>query len=827
MAKAASPQEKYTGFSKLPRARCDECPLKGQDMVLPQGDGEGYIAIVGGFPEVIEGTGEGDRLLHRILTELDADLTKVYYTHAVMCQVPPNRSPREPTLTEIGCCRRRLIRELRDVGEQILMPLGKWANQSVVGKAEDIRKARGKPEYLILGKTDHLVMSSIDPVTLIRDPADFPDLCFDIERALGICNGEAVTIAPPIKAYKVVKADDRAGMIALLKILKHVDAMSIDLETDGLRFYGKDIVTCALSWDESTVAFDWGIFKENDDLKGRFAKRVKRIKCEFHNGPFDIPWLRDEGIFPNYDFDTMLGSYVLDERSGIHGLERLAISHYKAPTYKFSKEDIKDPLKIPRDDLLIYNAIDADYTHRLTGDLRAEMTEDEFSVMDNLALPAAEHFTDFFMTGMLVNQERLEKNGRKWERQLEELDEEIRQYPGASDVNPNSPKQVSKFLFETLGLRKMGGGKVDKLTQAILLEETRDVKDEEAQEYWKTQSSKMVAQMSLTSTNAYMLYWLAQQHDYPRLMVKHRLLAKKHGTYYGGLKESMWEDGRMRPSYRHHGTVTGRQSSSDPSIHGTPKDKFIKMTYIADPGFRILYGDFPQAEIRMVGHYANDKKLIAALNKSDIHRAIAIMLFRLTENQYDALPAEDREKMRRAAKTIAFGIIYGRTAKGLAPQLGVSVYEAQEYINRFFDAMPAVKLWIAYQRNQVLIDHEVSSIFHRRRRFPLILNKRQRAEIQRQAVNMPIQSSVSDMTLLASIATCSKFDDLGIRYMRWPQIHDSFMVVVEEGAIREAGAIMKAIMEDVPFETDVPFSPVEIKCGKSWGTLKSLEEALA
>jgi DNA polymerase-1 len=318
-----------------------------------------------------------------------------------------------------------------------------------------------------------------------------------------------------------------------------------------------------------------------------------------------------------------------------------------------------------------------------------------------------------------------------------------------------------------------------------------------------------------------MLFWLAQQHDYPRLMVKHRLLSKKYGTYYKGLKEALWSDGRMRPSIKLHGTVTGRQSSSGPNIHGTPRDDMIKDTYIADDGYVLLDADFPQAEMRMIGHIAGDKRFIEVLRERDIHVTVAKKLYRLTDEEWDDLDASEVGIRRRAAKTVGFGIIYGRGAKGLAPQLGVPVEEAQMYINRLFiEVMPGVYIWIQKQKERVLIDQEVRSIYDRKRRFPLIANRSQRSEIQRMAVNMPVQSSVSDMTTLAYIKSCAKFDKIGLPYKRYSQIHDDFKIQVMKDAVKEAAAIVKSTMEnDLDFETEVPFGPVEVKSGRSWGSL--------
>lgn len=823
--------------SKLPYANCAACPLAEEPLVPPFGDGRGYIAVVGEAPGLEEVkheprkpfVGRAGQLLRRTMTKVGVEVERVYYTNSLMCRPPENR---DPSSTEIKCCRDRLLSELAEVRPKVIVPLGGFGHQAVTGRAEGIKKARGKPGYINIGGHECITLSSLHPAGLLRVGDDFPDLCSDLATAVEICKGTPAIIEPPIDDYVIIMADNAKRMDALLCRLERLveslfpeDIISVDLETDGLQYLGKDVVTCALSWKrETAVAFDWDLIRHHSEFRLRLNNALSVIPCIFQNGLFDLPWFHQEGIWPNYQWDSMLASYTLEERKGIHDLEHLAASYYKAPAYKLG-EEIKNTKAIDRKKLLIYNAIDADYTRRLADDLIEEMGDKEVNVMTNLLMPAVPHFVEQFKTGMLIDRNVLEANGTRWNEEIKGIEEQLRGFPNAETVNPNSPKQVAKYIYDVLKLRQMGGGKLDTIDKITLYDEIRDIEDSEAQEYWHTQSVHAFDNISSRSTATYMLFWLAQQHDYPRLMVKHRLLSKKYGTYYKGLRDcaDMWPDGRMRPSVKLHSTVTGRQSSSDPNLHGTPRDPMIKDTYIADDGFLILYGDYPQAEVRMLAHFAKDDNLIRAISEQDIHATIAKQLYSLSNEQWVALTPLDREIKRRAAKTIVFGVIYGRGARGLAPQLGVPVEEAQYLIDRLFSIMPRGKHWINQMKMQVIMTHEVQSLYGRKRRFSLIADKKQRAEVQRQAVNMPIQSSVSDMTFRSYYKTCQEFDKLGMRYMRWAQIHDSFMIQIEEDALKEASPVMKDIMENhLDFETDVTFGPVEIKYGRSWGNLKEI-----
>ena len=813
---------------KLPYADCDNCALKDESFVPPSGDGSGYIVVVGEAPgadEVKIGkpfVGRSGQLLRQTLTRIGIEVERVYYTNSVMCRPPKNRDPKP---TEIKACRRRLFEEISKIKPSIVVPLGKFGHQAITGRGEKIKKARGKPEYISIIGHDCASISSIHPAALLRMGDDFPDLCSDLATALEIHNGAPVFIEPPVDSYIIIKDSERMNKLLcrlenLVQNRSPEDILAVDLETDDLIYLNKDIITCAVSWKGYTaVAFDWDLIRRYPEYRARFSAVIKVMPCAFHNGMFDIPWLHQEGMSPNLQWDTMLSSYTLDERKGIHDLEHLSISYHKAPAYKLG-EEIKNARGMDRNKLLVYNATDADYTRRLTDDLFSEMDDKDLGVMNDILLPAAAHFIRQYEDGMLIDRDKLEANGDRWEKERNNLLDQMRSFPGAENLNPNSPAQVSSYIYDKLELEQMGGGKIDTIDKMTLLNEIQDVEDPEAQEYWHTQSVHTFDGMPARSTNTYMLFWLAQQHEFPRLMVKYRLVGKRYGTYYKGLKEAIWEDGRIRPSWKLHGTVTGRQSSNGPNLHGTPRDPTIKDIYVSDPGFALLYGDFPQAEVRMLAHFSKDDNLIRAISEEDIHKAVAKQLYSLSDDEWEALPSLDKAIKRRAAKTIVFGIIYGRGPRGLAPQLGVSAEEAQLMIDRLLSIMPSAKRWITEMKMQVLTSHQVQSLYGRKRRFSLIADKRQRSEVQRQAVNMPIQSSVSDMTLRAYCRTCGELERLGMKIKRYSQIHDSFTIQVEEHAVQEAGQIMRNIMENqLDFETDVPFGPVEIESGRSWGSL--------
>lgn len=833
---------------------CEGCKIKGVP-VRPFGCiNNPDIAFVGGYPTAQESNanqafaGKAGKLLRELITALEINPSNIYYTHAVKCRQPKEKSP---TASIIHSCQDNLIEELGRVSPKIVVPMGNEALTALLGGGRGISKRRG----IFYEAHGMKIIPTLEPSRMASD--SFIDLLTDLELIKNVLNGAKPIIEPPYSDYVLIV--NQAGFNKLMDRLEKVGESSIDIETDGLDFQGGNILSIGFSWRRETACIvDWhNLVTGNEKNYNRMKEVLEKIDCYFHNAQFDTLWLRARGINPNLVGDTMLMHYTLDERQGSHGLKRLSIDRYRSPEYddnlkaflrarrkaredgtplksvSADEDDRKAPLAITLEDwadeevrrkVMLYNGADADYTWRLVEDLIPEMEEDGTKrAHDLILIPAVRHFTRLELEGMLVDSEYHDAMGRQWAEDMKKIEDELRSYPGAEDMNFNSPKQVSNFMFNVLNLTPMEAGKDGTVSSKTIMAEVAKYDDPEAQDYWKTASSTAYTGIKAKSTNTYMLYWLAQQSPWARLLIEHRDYAKLLGTYYDGYVALKSEDNRIRPRYRLHGTRTGRISSTDPNIHGMPRKNAIKNIFIADPGYTLIAADYSQAEIRMMAHFAQDDNLIKVMSETDIHRAISKQIFRLTEEQLSALPSEDVSFKRRAAKTIAFGLIYGRSAGSIAPQLGISVDEAEEYIANFFQMMPDVEKYIARQRMEVLKNHEVVSIYGRKRRFPYIADKSHMAEIQRQAVNMPIQSSVSDMTLLANMRILEKLEAEGISTKVFPHIHDGFVFQVPSEYVDRAVEVTKETMHHQDFKTNVHFA-MEIEVGTRWGEMKTVYE---
>ncbi|MDD2444873.1 MAG: DNA polymerase [Candidatus Nanoarchaeia archaeon] len=832
------------------RCDCESCTLARGTAVPGHGrEDRPSIMIVGEAPnrEDVDQkrpfSGRGGRILRETLTALGVDTSDVYYTYACCCRPPGSRAPHAD---DIRACHDRLVAEIEWVRPAVVVAAGGVALVSLLGGGSGITRRRGVYRVLDLpGGGSVGVIPTLSPASILHAPDGFRDLANDLDYARRVAGGEEPVVNPPYGDFVLVRTTRMFE--ALCRVLRGRatdEPVAVDIETTSLSPREGEILSIGFSWRDgdglSTWVLDYRTLLRGSGCTMRSMElhnAMADLGMVFHNAQFDLNWLRHNGYSLRLAGDTMLASYCLDERQGSHGLKGLAARYFRAPEYDADLratggDGRKAPLSLSvegwdsepgyAERVMRYNGADAYYTLLLYEELRREMDQDGVSsVHDDILVPAVSHFIRLEQEGMLIDTEYHERLGEEWRGEIADLEARLRAFPGAADLNLRSTKQVSDYLFRVLGLRRMpaeADGTVDPTT---ILAEISEIEDDEAQEFWRTSNVKRGTKAE--STGTYMLYWLAQQHEFPRLLVKHRLLTKAYGAYYDGYKKLSGSSGRIWPRYRLHGTRTGRLSSTDPNIHGMPRRKAIKRIFSADPGMTIISADYSQAEIRMVAHLADDDTLVQALHEADIHRAISKQLFGLTDADLDAMSGEERSIKRRAAKTIAFGLIYGRSAQSLAPQMGVSVPEAEAYMEKFFRMMPKVRAWIAKQHSQVMVDREVVSLFGRKRRFPVVVDRRHAAEIRRQAVNFPVQSSVSDMTLLANLRVIRRLEGMGIPCQAWPHVHDGYYYQVDTRWVSEAVRVTAEEMHQVPFETRVPFA-IEIEAGTNWGELRTVYE---
>lgn len=835
-------------------ANCEVCPLKGRPVVPGYGKLRkpdiAFVAEAPGKNEAEQGVpliGKSGSFLRRVIGDLGIDEDRCYFTNMCMCHPVENE---KPTAVMSKACLSRLSAELADIQPKLIVTLGRVSTSYLAGQAVAIEKSHGiYKEIELRPKTGQRysvgVIPTYHPAGILRWAERFRDFLEDLEYAKTILDGSPPTIEPPYENYVHLTTQEDFDWFTE-ELPKH-SLVACDLETEGTD-WNKDRILCAgFSWKkEHAWVLDWHLVEHNLKNTESLNNALDGMSLSLHNGSFDIPFLFQNGITNAYFYlDTMLAHYLLDERQKTHGLERLAMKWYRAPDYK---AQFREALNLrtyvgdkdfagkfaaaPKEELFDYNGADTDYTYRLTVDLVKLVDEEgQLQVLRDIEMPAARLFMEFYMNGLLVDRELLEELGQEWNETGDDLTAQMREMSGDPEMNPNSPQQMAAYMYDVLKLAPFGGR--EWLDQPRINEEvisacvTSVTDDPEAQDFWTSKRAGIVQTglkgfggiiegVKPRTTSAYMLYWLRQQHDFPTLLLKYRHVQKRRSLYFKGFSGYMDQAGRIHPRYNLTATRTGRKQTTDPAIHNFPRGDEIYNLIIPDPGWCFIHADYSQAEMRLMGFYCEDENLLHILETIDPHTTMAMEMFGLSQEDVSNMSKTDLSDKRIAAKMITYGLPYGRSPRGLAPQLGITIDEAAEYSKVYFDRVPGLRTWLNFRRNLGVEEHMSLSLFGRRRRMPLILDKWHRREWSRQAGNFPLQSTSNDLTLLAYIKSVDWLREKGIPVKPGAHIHDSINFSVPIPMWKLAVGIIADAMADIPFDSDVPF-PAEIEVGERWG----------
>ena len=364
------------------------------------------------------------------------------------------------------------------------------------------------------------------------------------------------------------------------------------------------------------------------------------------------------------------------------------------------------------------------------------------------------------------------------------MEEQIYRLAGVR-FNLRSPQQLAEVLFRRLQLpmpKRMAGGRL--------------------------------------STAAPILEALAKEHEIARLVLQFRELEKLRSTFVEGLLTAADEQGRVHTTYDQTGTATGRLASSEPNLQNIPVrgewGKKVRRAFIAPKGYRLLSADYSQIELRILAHLSGDEGLCDAFARGeDIHTQTAASVF-------GVVPEAVTEEMRRKAKVLNFGIVYGISPQGLAQQLNITPEEAQEIIRRYFERFPKVKDYIqrtvAFARQHKF----VRTLMNRRRFLPDIASDDPRLQeaARRAAINTPVQGTSADLIKAAMVAIWRALKERGLDAKMTMQVHDELVLEVAERQVMVVAMLVKQRMETV-FPLRVPLV-VEVKVGDNWAEMERI-----
>lgn len=504
-----------------------------------------------------------------------------------------------------------------------------------------------------------------------------------------------------------------------------------------------------------------------------------------HNLKYDLHVLRRCGLSVTPLDDTMLLSYVLDGASHGHGMDELAQLHLGHTTIKFSdvcgtgKNQITFD-RVPLDKALAYAAEDADITLRLHALLKARLLAERMvTVYETLERPLVPIITAMEAEGIKVDSAALLALSEEFGARMADLEKQIHTLAG-HEFNVASPAQLGKVLFEEMSLP---GGKKTKTGQ------------------WATGADALEE-------------LAAQGHDLPARLLDWRQLAKLKSTYADALVAQINPDTRrVHTSYSLAATTTGRLSSSDPNLQNIPvrteEGRKIRHAFVPEPGNIILSADYSQIELRLVAHVADIAGLKQAFRDgADIHAITASQVFGVPVDGMD--PA-----LRRRAKAINFGVIYGISAFGLARQLDISNGEAKSFIDAYFARFPEIRDYMERAKDEARANGFVTTLFGRKVFVPDINAKGPlRAFGERAAINGPIQGGAADIIKRAMSRVPAALAEAGLKARMLLQVHDELVFEVPEAEVEATRALVKQVMESAA-SLDVPLV-VETGIGASW-----------
>jgi DNA polymerase-1 len=528
---------------------------------------------------------------------------------------------------------------------------------------------------------------------------------------------------------------------------------------------------------------DWVGFNCTDILKllsGIFVDK-KVSKCG-QNIKYDMLVMANYGIeVKGVAFDTMVANYIL-RPDGRHNLDTMAMEHlnYKTITYDELLGGEKDIRNIPLEKVSDYSCEDADITFRLYEILKAKLNDYQLiKLCEDIEFPLISVLAEMEFTGIKLDTYFLNKMSKDLEKILDNNVNDVYTLAGKM-FNVNSTQQLSKILFEDLKLPSVKKTKTGYSTDVSVLEE------------------------------------LKHQHPIVDKLLEYRTISKLKSTYVDALSTLInSKTGRVHTSFNQTITTTGRLSSSNPNLQNIPIrtdiGREIRKAFIPEnDDWRILSADYSQIELRVMAHISGDPGLSEAFHKGeDIHATTASKVF--------GVELKDVTKeMRRKAKEVNFGIMYGLGAFGLANRLDISQSEAKEIIEKYHERFPNVKKYIDRTIEKARQDGYVETILGRRRYLPDLKSRNQnlRSNAERQAINMPIQGTAADMIKLAmiNIYNASKNDRHKMRMLL--QVHDELVFEVHHNFVEEAKKLIANKMKSA-LPLDVPLE-VEIVAGKNW-----------
>lgn len=620
--------------------------------------------------------------------------------------------------------------------------------------------------------------------------------------------GESTTPAPvvqipaPAGGPETVIVDTTEKLHSLVESLNRAEVISFDTETTSTEEMQAEVVGISLATE---AGHGWyvpvgHIGAANLPIAQVIAALTEpltnpNIKKIAHNAKYDYLMLKRHGLtVAPLSFDTMIAQFLVEPGSKI-GLKDLVparlneeMTHIEALIGK-GKNQIS-MADVPVESAASYAAADAEVCLRLMPQLEAELKRDGLeSLMHDIEMPLVTVLAEMEYIGVRLDLDFFHQFSKELTARLAEIEREVFAQVGKT-FNLNSTQQLSDVLFGQLKLTPPDRGR-------------------------KTASGHY-------STAADVLDEMRGQHPVLDLILEHRELAKLKSTYVDALPAAVDPNtGRVHTSYSQTGSVTGRLSSNNPNLQNIPTrtetGQRVRNGFIAEEGNVLLSVDYSQVELRIVAHMAGDQAMLEAFRQGqDIHATTAAAI-------YGVPLAEVTKDMRRHAKAINFGLIYGMSAFGLTRRTELTLAESEKFVKVYFERFPGVKRYLDQTRRLAAEQGYVTTLLGRRRYFPALrnsLNQQMRQREEREAINSPIQGTAADIMKIAMLKIPGALKLAGLQGQMLLQVHDEIVLECPQSELEKTAQVVQKTMEEA-YPLSIPLS-TEARAGRSWGAMKVL-----
>ncbi len=588
---------------------------------------------------------------------------------------------------------------------------------------------------------------------------------------------------------------------ALIQKVKNAQLMAFDTETTSLNPREAQLVGLAIAVPGEEVGYYIPVGHQQlldskhtqleldvvlSELKS--VLEDPQIKKVGQNYKYDFRVMQNQGVhLQGLYADTMMAAYVIDS-SGRHGLDYLASKYLQYTMLSYEEVTGKGASQISFDQVPIetairYSAEDAWATLKLWQVLEPKVKEQQAEkLFREVDLPLVEVVSEMEEVGIKVDVPFLKKLEQQFETELAHIEKKILKLTANPSLNLNSTKQLAQFLFEELKLPVQSKTKTGYSTDASVLEA------------------------------------LAPLHEAPRMLLEYREISKLKSTYVLPLQQLRDpKDFRIRTSFNLTGTATGRLSSTDPNLQNIPirseRGQLIRQAFVAEDGYQLISADYSQIELRILAHLSGDEQLVSSfVRDEDVHRRTASEI-------YGIAPAEVSDAQRSVAKAINFGLMYGKTAFGLAEELHISRTEAKEMIDRYFTRYRGVRDFLSEQVAQAHVHKYVVTLLGRKRSLPEIASQNHavRTNAERMAMNSPIQGTASDLIKVAMVELHRQLQQQNLKAKLLLQVHDELILEAPEAEVQGVKSLLVQVMEGA-LKLKVPLK-VNVGMGKNWAEI--------